>query len=132
MKDFSDHVDTQISELEVFIGDIINQTGKQTRREKDRSGRLREEISRITMWATEVMRPLGDGDEEDGPPPGFETDTSTLEFCFACLCQGTGTNPLGARRRQRQKYEFKSFRIVAACALLGEMGLFEKGQKKGQ
>ena len=131
IKDFSDHNDSPISELEVFIGSVINRQGIQDRHQRDRSNRLKEEIERVSMWATELMRPMGDGVVEEGEvlPPEFETDTHSLELCFACVCRGTGTNPLGAKRHG-QEFELKSFRIVAACALLGEISLFEKGKKK--
>lgn len=127
MNDFSDHPTHAITELEVFIGHIISETGVQTRRQRDRSIRLKDEIERITAWITLQMRPHGDN--TDAPLTGYETEIDAVELCLACVCVGCEVWRMLNRRMMH--YRLLSFRVVAACALLDELELFERGKKGG-
>jgi hypothetical protein len=129
MNDFSEHPVDPISELEVFIGYIINKTGVQTRRQRDRSIKLKDEFERIAAWITTQIRPYGNSSV---PQTGYETEFDALELCLACVYAGGEHNRPGAARRRRDGYgELKSFRVIAASALLAELDLFEKGKKGG-
>lgn len=127
MNDFSEHPINPISEVEVFIGCIINKTGVQTRRQRDRSIKLKDEFERIAIWITGQMRRQN---KSDIPLTGHETEFDALELCLACIHIGAERDELGAmRRRRNRRNELKSFRAVAASALLTELDLVEKGKK---
>ncbi|EHA18336.1 hypothetical protein ASPNIDRAFT_176277 [Aspergillus niger ATCC 1015] len=80
---YSEHPIDPLSELEVFIGSVMNK-GVQTRRQRDQSNKLADEFDRISTWIVGQMR------------AGSSSD----------------------------------FRVVAACALLFELDLIEKGRKR--
>lgn len=76
------------------------------------------------------MRPHGN--DVDAPLTGYETEFDALELCLACVYYGGDRNSKAAAARRRLNgYELQSFRVVAACALLAELDLFEKGKKEG-
>lgn len=109
MDTYSDHPTKPINELEVVIGSIINRRGVQTRRQRDRSNKLHEEFDRIATWITSIMRQQ---EIEDPDPNG-------LELSLACLYHGIQGSDSGHRKEVYG--ELKSFRVVAACALLAEL-----------
>ncbi|KAL1890229.1 hypothetical protein Sste5346_008383 [Sporothrix stenoceras] len=81
MYEFSEHPTQPITELEVFIGTIVNKTGSQTLRQRDRSRKLRDEYERISSWITAQIRPRGrkdddfvGGDSDDGNVGGDSDD----------------------------------------------------------
>jgi len=127
MNDFSEHPINPISELEVFICYIVTKTGVQTRRQRDRSIKLRDEFGRIATWITnQMLRPSN----SNGPLAGDETEFDALELCLACVHIG-GERDEATRRHRTGYHELKSFRVVAASALLIEVDAFEKGKKGG-
>jgi hypothetical protein len=129
MNDFSEHPVNPITELEVFIGYIINKMGVQTRRQRDRSTKLKDEFERIAAWITSQLRPHGDSKV---PLTGYETEFDALELCLACVHIGGEREKSGVARRRTDGYgKLKSFRVVAASALLAELDLFENGKKGG-
>jgi len=125
MNDFSEHPINPISELEVFIGYIINKTGVQTRRQRDRSIKLRDEFARIATWITTQMRRSSNSNV---PLASGEGNFDALELCLACVHIG-GQRDETTRRRRNEYSELKSFRVVAASTLLIEVDVFEKGKK---
>lgn len=125
MDNFSEHPINPISELEVFIGYIINKTGVQSRRQRERSIKLKDEFDRIATWITSQMRPHGDN---INPVDSYETGFEVLELCLACVClRGSEGHQRAARHRRGGYDELKSFRVVAASALMAELDLLEKG-----
>ena len=127
MNNFSEHPINPISELEVFIGYIINKTGVQTRRQRERSIKLKDEFDRIATWIMSQMRPRGD---DIVPITGYETEFDALELCLACVSIGGKQEQPEATRRRRGEYgELKSFKVIAASAVLAELDLFEKEEK---
>lgn len=118
MDTYSDHPTKPISELEVVIGSIINRRGVQTRRQRDRSNKLHEEFDRIATWITSIMRRQ---EIEDPDPNG-------LELSLACLYHGIQGSDSGHRKEVYG--ELKSFRVVAACALLAELDHRDKADPK--
>lgn len=104
MYEFSEHPTLPITELEVFIGTIVNKTGSQTLRQRDRSRKLRDEYERISSWITAQIRPRGhkgkDGSADDNSDGNDGVDgeddydreerdwrsqrIAVLELCLAC------------------------------------------------
>ncbi|KIH95165.1 RNA-dependent RNA polymerase [Sporothrix brasiliensis 5110] len=103
MYEFSEHPTLPITELEVFIGTIVNKTGSQTLRQRDRSRKLRDEYERISSWITAQIRPHGrtnegdggvdgENDGDDGEEDDFDKEgrdwrsqrLAVLELCLAC------------------------------------------------
>jgi hypothetical protein len=119
MKDFSEHPINLITELEVFIGHILNKTGVQTHRQRERSIKLKDAFDRIASWILTQMRP-------SGPLTGYTSSFDALERCLACVhvAGEPDTRDLGHRRSRWTGLD--SFRIVAACALLMEIEEHEK------
>lgn len=125
MLQFSEHPVRPISELEVFIGAILNKSGVQTNRQRDNSIKLRDEFSRISSWITSLMRKDRLG--VDAPLTGYESRHDSLHICFACVMAG-GENTSGLHDVYQ---DMQSFRVVAACALLGELSLHERVRRGG-
>lgn len=126
MYGFSEHPVNPISELEVFIGNILNKTGVQTHRQRERSIRLKDEFSRIATWIIGQMRPHA---KTDAPLTGYETEMDALERCLACVCIGGEIEPSKGRRRRGGSGELESFRVVAACALLAEIDTMDRNRR---
>lgn len=106
-----------LAELEVFVGFFLNKTGGvQTRRQRDRSVRLKDEFDRITTWIMRQMR-------KPTPSADVTSELDALELCLACLYVGcmkeSVENSWKNSRRLARRVE--SFRVVAACALLKEL-----------
>ncbi|OTA57896.1 RdRP-domain-containing protein [Hypoxylon sp. EC38] len=131
--DYSDNFTKGLTELEVFTGCIFNKSGVQTRRQRDKSVRLKDEYDRIVKWAEGLIRkkevpPQEDDVPEEGSGGDSKTQTqgssslqishddtfTALELSIACLEVGTEkSNSFG-----RSNGNFLSFKIVAAqCAL---------------
>ncbi|KAF9890609.1 hypothetical protein FE257_005740 [Aspergillus nanangensis] len=102
MNNYSEHPTKPISELEVVIGIILTTSGTHTRRQRDRSVKLKDEFDRIAEWIMGDMRHGG------------------LELCLACIHTGGYQRDEASRRRVEYR-ELRSFAVVAACALLMEL-----------
>lgn len=126
MNDFSEHPINPISELEVFIGHILNKSGVQTHRQRARSIKLTDEFDRIATWVMSQMRPYGN---KPITLTGYETEYDALALCLACVYIA-GEKDESAKTRNRKDWSggLQSFRVVSACALLAELELFEKYQ----
>ncbi|GLA40306.1 hypothetical protein AnigIFM63309_007923 [Aspergillus niger] len=124
---YSEHPIDPLSELEVFIGSVMNKGGVQTRRQRDQSNKLADEFDRISTWIVGQMRA---GSSSESPITSLSDQLKPLEFCLACIHVGGESNKDPARRRREVYGEIKSFRVVAACALLFELDLIEKGRKR--
>ncbi|KAI0133352.1 RdRP-domain-containing protein [Hypoxylon sp. NC0597] len=131
--DYSDNFTKGLTELEVFTGCIFNKSGVQTRRQRDKSVRLKDEYDRIVKWAEGLIRkkevpPREDDEAEDSSECDSKTQIqgsaslqishddafTTFELSIACLHVGTEkSNSFG-----RSNSDFQSFKLVAAqCAL---------------
>lgn len=125
MTDYSQHPVQPLSELEVFIGYIINQRGVQSRRQRDRSEKLKDEFERIstlTVWRMRGNRKL--------TTAGHNKGLDALDLCLACvhtsLSRGAGLARPGKASRGHRGDELQSFRVVSACALLKEVESLER------
>lgn len=121
MTDCAEHPHQPLTELEVFVGFIMNRTGVQTSRQRDRSAKLRDEFERITTWITQEMR-------HPTSVSGQASKLDALELCLACLYIGILTGPRETRHWHRSSaLDLGSFKIVAASALMRELSILEKG-----
>ncbi|KAI1337354.1 RdRP-domain-containing protein [Xylariaceae sp. FL0016] len=131
--DFSEKAYEGITELEVFTGSIFNKSGIQTRRQRDKSVRLKDEFDRICKWTEALILKQDrssqvDADSEDDEDlhhsykndAGYlGHDASALELSVACL--QVGVLPIShdiTMKKKRHHDDYQSFRVVAAhCAL---------------
>lgn len=120
---YSEHPIRPISELEVFIGNIINRSGVQSNRQRDNSIKLRDEFARISSWITGRMRKSSHETRS-----GYELPHDNLHLCFACVHAGGEKDP-GLKSSDHENMQ--SFRVLAACALLSELGACEMGRRGG-
>ncbi|KAL2265115.1 hypothetical protein VTJ83DRAFT_6215 [Remersonia thermophila] len=121
MTNFAEHPNQPLRELEVFVGFIVNRTGVQTHRQRDRSVKLKDEFELLAAWITRELR-------KPAPLGGQETRLDGLELCLACLyadaeSEVKPTHP--GRSSLGQNVE--SFRVVAASALVCELNALEGG-----
>lgn len=121
MVDCAEHPHKPLKELEVFVGFIMNKTGVQSQRQRDRSVKLKDEFERITAWIMREMRhPLS--------VSGLTSELDALELCLACLHVGCQKPPQEHRAGHRSAaHNIESFKIVAASALLRELAVLERG-----
>ncbi|KAI1471036.1 RdRP-domain-containing protein [Daldinia caldariorum] len=132
--EYSDNFTKGLSELEVFTGYIFNKTGAQTRRQRDRSVRLKDDYDAIARWVESMIRKKkvghrdsDDDDDDDDSDSGADLDdygsenrhheSTPLELSIACLHVGI-TKP---KSFGRNKDDFQSFKIVAAQCVLTEL-----------
>ncbi|EAQ87066.1 hypothetical protein CHGG_08319 [Chaetomium globosum CBS 148.51] len=123
--DCADQPYQPLRELEVFVGFILNKSGDQTHRQRDRSVKLKDGFDKIAAWITREMR-------KPTSISGYTSELDALELCLACLtigCEKTYRQLRPGHRRSAQDIE--SFKIVAASALTRELATLEKG-KGGQ
>ncbi|KAK4149994.1 RNA dependent RNA polymerase-domain-containing protein [Chaetomidium leptoderma] len=121
MIDCAEYPHQPLRELEVFVGFIMNKTGVQTHRQRDRSIKLKDEFERITTWITKEMR-------NPTSVSGYTSPLDALELCLACLYVGCEKEHREVRPGHRSSpQDLESFKIVAAAALLRELKLLERG-----
>ena len=119
---FSDNPRKHITEVEVFCGFILNKRGSQTRRQRDSSIKLREEIDRVMDWIVKLIREpsAGEGGSHEDKEGVEHGDMAALELCLACLVVGCVKEP-----KQESSYrgtgQLKSFKLVAAGCLVREL-----------
>lgn len=124
MANYSEHPIHPISELEVFTGQIFNNSGVQTHRQRERSIKLKDEFERIASWILSQMRP-------DYPLTGYVSEYDSLLRCLACFhiaAQGEDKDSRSGNKRRGWE-GLQSFRVVAACALLVEIELKERNRE---
>ncbi|EPE07136.1 rna-dependent rna polymerase [Ophiostoma piceae UAMH 11346] len=142
MHEFSEYPTQPLTELEVFIGTIINKTGAQTLRQRDRSRKLRDEYERISGWITTQIRPrtasddeTADGDDESrtGQETWYKQHLRVLELCLACAYCPQEQREWEAQRKKRgarkdkDEETIESFWLVAASALIRELEFIRHG-----
>ncbi|KAH6851365.1 RNA dependent RNA polymerase-domain-containing protein [Chaetomium sp. MPI-CAGE-AT-0009] len=120
MIECADQPHQPLRELEVFVGFILNKSGVQTHRQRDRSVKLKDEFERITSWITREMR-------KPTSASGYTSELDGLELCLACLsvgCEKKRRQMLPGHRSSAQ--DIDSFKIVAAAALMRQLTALEK------
>lgn len=125
---FSENARSCLSEVEVFCGFILNKRGGQTRRQRDSSIKLKEEIDRIITFIVKQIRDRGVGNDAETLSTATEASAAApnrwredvVELCWACVavaCIKKEDAPFVYHRTG----ELQSFRVVAACCLLKEL-----------
>lgn len=121
MVDCSDHPIKPLTELEVFVGFIINKSGVQSVRQRDKNIKLKDEFDRVSSWVIKEMR------TQD---PETDGELNALELCLACVHVGIDKKARDARPYDRGTSQgVVSFKIVAASALLRELNSVEKARR---
>ena len=135
--DYSEHASMPITELEVFTGNIFNKSGVQTKRQRDRSTKLKEAFDRVSKTTMALIRKNKHGHDDDeveeagrgedvGSTVGMDSDPlAALELSLACLHVGRRKqqNLSGGRWGQKGDNGFQSFRVVAASCVTRELNL---------
>ncbi|KAI1636235.1 rna-dependent rna polymerase [Biscogniauxia mediterranea] len=125
----SDHSYARITELEVFTGSIFNKSGIQTRRQRDKSVRLKDEFDRISKWVQALIHKRemkafddeeDDKDDDEDDYDGVGQTSSSLELSIACLHAGIA-KPSVFGASSQSSVEFQSFKVVAASCALREL-----------
>lgn len=122
MHSHSEHPTKPISEIEVFVGQILNRSGVQTSRQRDSSIKLKDSFDRMAQWITKEMRSVRY--DAETPLTGYQSKWDNLHLCLACV--HVGGEDVG-NLNGRYFGNLQSFRVVAACALNAEMNLFDGG-----
>lgn len=121
MSQYSEHPTKPISEIEVFMGYVLNGSGVQTSRQRDSSIKLKDSFDRMAQTITKSMRSVRHS--ESVPLTGYQTKHDNLHLCLACVHAGMESGP----GRGWGFENLQSFRVVAACALLTELSVFGSG-----
>jgi hypothetical protein len=112
--EYSDHATKEITELEVFTGQIFNSTGVQTPRQRDGSVRLKDEFDRILNWTASMIR--------KGRHDSKTSSSDPLALSIACLYVGIASMQRASQLSMgRRKAGLQSFRVVAACCVFKEL-----------
>ncbi|ATY61703.1 RNA dependent RNA polymerase [Cordyceps militaris] len=142
MQQFSYNPRMAVTETEAFCGDILNKTGAQSRRQRDLSMRMKEEMDRLMSWIVKLIRnpearfggPGGNGDGALVSPARLQS----LEMAVACFqidlerdatLAATAPAPAaggdGERRTRGRRSvggeRIQSFRVIAAACMLNEL-----------
>ena len=135
MWQFSSNPRVALTEVEVFSGSVMNKTGSQTRRQRDSSIKLKEEVDRLMAWVVDLIRDRGGGggggDSESTAASETGSHEETLEMCWACLAVGCRSpqESSSSSPGYHGTGELRSFRVVAACCLMREMDALAKVKK---
>lgn len=126
MWQYSDNPRVPITEVEAFCGSIFNRTGSQTRRQRDSSIKLKEEMESVMKWITKLLEEHG---EDQQPVDGGDVTsrhldfdeilaelTETIELCWACLV--VNNPPSQETDRRGDANHLSSFDIVSSSCLL--------------
>lgn len=143
-----------LTELEVLTGSVFNRAGKQTRRQRENSIKMKERTGDVFSWLVALLRHGGDpalsGELDAGPDDAesvvsgsagvegggmkrFETRVRALGLCLACLRVAGEGGVWGARRKGGGE-EMRSFGVVAGSCLLrildGYLFEVEEGRRR--
>lgn len=69
--------------------------------------------------------------DSEVPLTGYQTEYDNLHLCFACVYAGGRVERSSTWHKGRNYNDMKSFRVVAACALLSELTTLESGRGGG-
>lgn len=125
MWQFSDNPRRPLTEVEVFCGSVLNKRGSQTRRQRDSSIKMKEEVDRLMSWIAKLIqhRDSGAAKAAAAPPEdedeGAEQPGQALALSLACFIVGLG--------KSQGEENLQSFKIVAACCLLQQIEFLKQG-----
>ncbi|KAH7312571.1 RNA dependent RNA polymerase-domain-containing protein [Stachybotrys elegans] len=126
--EYSDYATMTITELEVFTGTVFNRSGIQTRRQRDKSVRLKDDFNNVAQWAESMIRRLQDTAAEDGSQRErtVEEIKRALSSSITCLKVGCEEERWAQAQWGRTEAKFQSFKVIAACCVVKEMGALER------
>ncbi|ETS02243.1 RdRP-domain-containing protein [Trichoderma reesei RUT C-30] len=125
---FSDSPRAPIKEVDVFCGSILNPRGSQTRRQRDSSIKLKEEMDRVMSFYVKQMRDRGGASDtaDDAASTAAEEvarsereTMNAVELCWACVI--VGSEAVHGRGYMGDQKPLESFRVVAASCLVKEL-----------
>lgn len=128
MWQFSSNPRVPITEVEAFCGSILNPKGSQTRRERDSSIKLKDEMDNVMSHMVKLIsdRSGGATNAEDNlsvmsgdNEMGERKAMNAIELSWACMIVGNDKSQ-GKNYRQ-DELKLESFRVVAACCLVKEL-----------
>lgn len=127
----------------MFIGEIFNKSGAQTRRQRDRSIKLKDAYSRIARWAesqirkrpmtklaTEQGEEADEWDDDLGETStkssatgtsAFSSSLEALELSIACLVVGSAPSSNTGTGGRQSNNRHQSFKVVSACCVVKEL-----------
>lgn len=124
---YSENPRVPLSETEAFCGSILNKSGSQTRKQRDFSMKLREEMDRLMVWYVKLIRdPSVTEEEHEWAIVNIEESAKVmmrkraLEMCLACFLVGMVDKRRETRRKEATP-PLQSFKVIAACCLLNEL-----------
>jgi hypothetical protein len=115
-----------LSEVEVFVGNILGKTGAQTTRQRELSMSMKERFGADLSYTVKcITKPASHlYDEEDGEDGEANDDVvmkrkmQALALCMACLWVGLNEDAQVWEYEKRGKVEPRSFGYVAAAVCL--------------
>jgi len=110
MKEYTEHTSRPLTELEVFVGNVLGRTGAQSKRQRELSTSLKEHFDENATWIMNCILK-----EDDG---GKWSDES-LERSMACLA--VSQEEPEKRRGWKGREQLISFKYVAAAICLREV-----------
>ncbi|KAL7943797.1 RdRP domain-containing protein [Trichoderma barbatum] len=126
---FSDNPRAPIKEVEAFCGSILNPRGSQTRRQRDSSIGLKEEMDRTMNFIVKLIRDRSGGassNADDAASVATDDDGHSerermiaVELCWACVMVGSAQDRNLSYHGNEKPLE--SFRVVAASCLVKEL-----------
>lgn len=129
MAKYSEHPTKPLTELEAFTGTILNKSGAQNNRQREASIKLKQDVDRTSAWITGEMRRARHVDDANGSEgKGRRSKFDSLYRCMACV---KVSDEQRACQRDSRRGQLQSFKVIAACALLTELSLFERGRRGG-
>lgn len=120
---FSDHAHMQLTEIEVFTGNIFNKSGIQTRRQRDRSVQLKDSFDQMAKWTEGMIRKKNMqtmDDDEDGEHIAPADPDEALKLSLACL-QVSLLKDIKNTGYTQKNGEFQSFKVMAAICAVREI-----------
>lgn len=128
MWQFSTNPRVPITEVEAFCGSILNPKGSQTRRQRDSSIKLKDEMDGVMSHMVKLIGDRSGGATNvDGALSGISDEgefgerkaMNAIELSWACMVVGNDKSWDKTHRGDGPKLE--SFRVVAACCLVKEL-----------
>jgi hypothetical protein len=109
MTEYSEHPVRPLTEIEVFIGNILGKTGAQSRHQRELSTSMKDKFEEEALFIVNcIIKDGGDWAED------------SLERSMACLAVS-----LEQTKTYRKREQLLSFKYVAAAICLREVERFE-------
>jgi len=109
MKEYNEHPSRPLTELEVFVGNVLGRTGAQSKRQRELSTSLKEHFDDGVAWIVNCILKDGNGEWSD----------ESLERSMACLA--VSLEEPKQPRGWKGKEQLVSFKYVAAAICLREV-----------